>query len=471
MHCLRAFSSVVALSAFWAVTTLASPTSAQTTVAEAEALVSDPFFTRSTFSIARTLYVAVNEPGASNSNNGKFPTYRGGLDGPFKDLNATVLRQALANTNNGLRVYIRAGTYRAPDGGLRIRGGGTAATPIIVAGYPGDARPIVDGGECLPFDKVLAIAAGEQAYTPKVESTIKLDGRYGIVEDLQIHCGFRYNVFARGLHNIIRRNIIRGAYEDSIKNTAGADYGLLADNDIAGFVSQGLDHFGANHWLVTRNVIHDPGLDPNSGIVVGNGITVKGAARNVVITRNTVRRFLTNPDQGAITLGAPAALDLMPLDGSGNVVAAAQDAIAMGNTVEEFTGAAFSVQACKNCVVSANTVDRTLGVLKIGIAEETRNESLDSALLPYSSGLIARSNNARFTTVDCGGSLYLGQSCYAIFVVNSQETVGMTMTQNTYYSDDMPFFVYDWGMMDLKGLQTLTGAEVASTITPLALWP
>ena len=178
----------------------------------------------------------------------------------------------------------------------------------VLAHETGDARPIVDGGECLPFDKVLAIAAGQQAYTPKVESTIKLDGRYGIVEDLQIQCGFRYNVFARGLHNIIRRNIIRGAYEDSIKNTSGADYGLVADNDIAGFVSQGLDHFGANHWLVTRNVFHDPGRDPNSGIVVGNGITVKGAARNVVITRNTVRRFLTNPDQGAITLGAPAAL-------------------------------------------------------------------------------------------------------------------------------------------------------------------
>ena len=74
----------------------ASAAHAQATVAEAEARVADPFFTRSTFSIARTLYVATNEPGASNSNNGKFPTYRGGLDGPFKDLNSTVVRQALA---------------------------------------------------------------------------------------------------------------------------------------------------------------------------------------------------------------------------------------------------------------------------------------------------------------------------------------------------------------------------------------
>jgi hypothetical protein len=35
----------------------------------------------------------------------------------------------------------------------------------------------------------------------------------------------------------------------------------------------------------------------------------------------------------------------------------------------------------------------------------------------------------------------------------------------------MPFFVYDFGLLDLAGLQRLTGAEEASTITPLALWP
>jgi hypothetical protein len=465
-YLLRAPVAVVFLLVLGGVTSLAQ---AQQSAAEAEARVADPFFTRTTFSIAKTLYVAINEPGASNINNGRYPTYRGGLNGPFKDLTSVTLRQALA-TNTGVRVYVRAGTYLVPDGGVRIRGGGTEATPAILAGYPGDARPIIDGGECLPWETIRAIALGAP-YTPRVESLIKLDGRYDIIEDLQLQCGFRYNVLTRGAHTILRRNIIRGAYEDSIKNTIGADYGLVADNDISGFVSQGVDHFAANHWLVTRNTFHHPAPDPNTGGIVGNAITVKGSGRNVVITNNFVHSFFTAPDQAAITLGAPAALSSVQYDGLGNAVAAAIEAVAMANTVQDFTGAAFGVQSCERCVVSENTVDRTLGVLKIGISEETRLNNPDSAVLPYSTGLVARGNDARFPTIDCDNSIYLGQSCYALFVVNGLETEGMTIEQNTYYSSSMPYFVYDWNLYDLGAVQSLAGIELSSQIAPLAFWP
>jgi hypothetical protein len=446
-----------------------TPASAQLTMAEAEARVADPFFSRTTFSISKTYYVAINQPGASNSNNGRYPTYRGGLDGPFKDLTSTTLRQVLANANTGIRVYVRAGTYLAPEGGVRIRGGGTEATPAILAGYPGDSRPIIDGGECLPWQTVRAIADG-MPYTPRVESLIKLDGGYDIVQDLQLQCGFRYNVLARGHHTIIRRNIIRGGYEDAIKNMLGGDHGLVADNDISGFVSQGLDHFAANNWLVTRNVFHDPGPDPNTSGVVGNAITVKGSARNVVITRNVVQRFATALDQAAITLGAPAMVSSMRYATDGTVLPAAIDAVAMGNVITDFTGAAFGLQSCRSCVVADNDVDRTLGFVRIGISEETRVDNPDSGLLPYSSDLEIRSNDARFGTVDCSEPVKVGQSCYAVFVVNGEEAQGLRMEQNRYYTDSMPFFVYDWTIYDLLGLQLLAGIESGSQITPLASW-
>jgi hypothetical protein len=46
-----------------------------------------PFYSRpdSEFQIANTYYVAANEPGASNTNNGRYPTSRGGKNGPFRD--------------------------------------------------------------------------------------------------------------------------------------------------------------------------------------------------------------------------------------------------------------------------------------------------------------------------------------------------------------------------------------------------
>jgi hypothetical protein len=460
---------VAAVVLFGLISGIGSPVFAQLTVSEAEARVADPFFSRTAFSISKTYYVAVNEPGASNSNDGRYPTYRGGVNGPFKDLTSTTLRQALSNANTGIRVYVRAGTYLAPDGGVRIRGGGTEATPAILAGYPGDPRPIIDGGECLPWATVRAIANG-LPYTPRVESLIKLDGRYDIVQDLQLQCGFRYNVLTRGQHTIVRRNIIRGGYEDAIKNIEG-DYGLVADNDISGFVSQGLDHFAADNWLVTRNVFHGPGRDPNTAGVVGNAITVKGSARNVVITRNIVNGFATAPDQAAITLGAPASLSLLQYDTSGKVLPAAIAAVAMANVVTDFTGAAFALQSCRSCVVADNDVNRTLGLVRIGISAESRLTFADSGVLPYSSDLEVRTNDARFASVDCSESIYLGQSCYALFVVNSEEAQDLKMDHNRYYTSSMPFFVYDWAVYDLPGLQLLAGIETGSQIVPLASWP
>jgi hypothetical protein len=448
----------------------AGPAEAQLTLDAAEARVMEPFFTRTTFEIAstKTFYVAINEPGASNSNNGRYPTYQGGTNGPFKDFNSIALLSALANSgSSGVAVFVRAGRYRAPNGGVRIRGGGSELRPAILAGYPGDTRPVIDGEECLPWDTIHAIAEGQTSYTPRVPSLIRMDGRYVIVQDLQLQCGFAHVVLARGQHMILRRNVIRGAYEDAIKTTTGADRGLVSENDIAGFVSQGVDHFGATNWLITRNVMHDPAPDPLSGGVGGNAITVKGSAINTVITRNTIRGFATAVDQSAVTFGAPAALEFLRYDGVGNPMASALDGVAMANTVEQFTGAAFGIQSCQNCIIAENQVQTTIGAVKIGIDAEVRAASYESGVFPYSSGTVVRGNRITFQTVNCETPVTLGQSCFALFVANTLEAADLVASDNIYYSPEMPPFVWNWEVFDLSSFQLITGTEISSQLLPL----
>ena len=55
---------------------------------------------------ATVYYVAVNEPGASDDNNGLYPTYQDGLDGPW-----LTIQRAASTMTAGDVTYVRAGTY------------------------------------------------------------------------------------------------------------------------------------------------------------------------------------------------------------------------------------------------------------------------------------------------------------------------------------------------------------------------
>ncbi len=57
-------------------------------------------------SASTVYYVAANEPGASDSNNGGYPTYQGGQDGPW-----LTIQHAADTMTAGDTTYVRAGTY------------------------------------------------------------------------------------------------------------------------------------------------------------------------------------------------------------------------------------------------------------------------------------------------------------------------------------------------------------------------
>jgi hypothetical protein len=82
-------------------------------------------------------YVAVNEVGANNSNNGLFPTYQGGVNGPWLSI-----KHAAAQMVAGDTTYVREGTYY--ESNIGFANSGTATSRITLTNYPGESV-IIDG--------------------------------------------------------------------------------------------------------------------------------------------------------------------------------------------------------------------------------------------------------------------------------------------------------------------------------------
>ena len=97
---------------------------------------------------AATYYVAINEPGASNTTcNGLHPTNQGGANCPFKDFTAVPVREKLYKTAVGdsptknVTVKVRTGTYiieplevfvGEPVAGIYINANGANANEFVV---------------------------------------------------------------------------------------------------------------------------------------------------------------------------------------------------------------------------------------------------------------------------------------------------------------------------------------------------
>src|SRR3989344_1215975 len=321
-----------------------------------------PFYTRldSQFVISKTYYVATNQPGASNTNNGLYPTYQGGVNGPFKDLNDPVIRNLLSGSQ-GVKMIIRQGTYvlqEMNEGGVDSSTGGTGLTlngsgdefhPVILTSYPGETA-ILDGGENIPWDQIRRIVAGQETYNIKIRQVVNLAGQYNIVENLTIRYGFSHNIQSTAKNSVIRNNIFLGAYEDSLKVTEAVDGLSIYNNNISGFSSQAVDHFGGNNVIIENNDIHDPGLDPVTNQIEANAIGTKGGASGVLVRGNKNHDFNTNL-QPAIVLGGTGTLSIFKKDASGNLLHSSSNELVTGNTIYNYRGPAISILACKNCTV------------------------------------------------------------------------------------------------------------------------
>jgi hypothetical protein len=428
----------------------AQHTSVSRLLSEAEARVTLPFYLRreSEFRISKTYYVAANEPGASNDNTGLVPNHQGGRNGPFKDLNDRRIR-SLLSTAEGVKMVIRQGVYRLErmgddESGLVLRGQGDEYRPVILSGYPGETA-VLDGGERLPDEQLRRIAAGQEHYTIKIRQVINVEGQYNIIENLTIRYGFRHNIGTGGKYTVIRNNILEGAYEDSIKTVRGADYGFIYRNDIKGFGSQAIDHFGANNWLIKENDIHDPQSDPPTGRIEANAIGAKGRLENAVIVDNAIHDFKTRPRTSAIVAGGGGDFRRSRFDVLGFDKAPSARHIVVGrNRIYNYRGPAIGLISCDDCAAVENVVSNTLGGFMVGVLPDEAKLDLNRGLSKSHNLLIARNsfagNHAGQDVCRSDNDIPLGTTCFTYFVADPESLKGSVSADNKYFSDTPPIF-------------------------------
>ena len=90
-------------------------------------------------SASTVYYVAANEPGANDANNGLYPTYQSGQDGPW-----LTIQHAASTMTAGDTTYVRAGTYYESD--IRFANSGAPGAPVTLANYQSE-EVIIDGSQ------------------------------------------------------------------------------------------------------------------------------------------------------------------------------------------------------------------------------------------------------------------------------------------------------------------------------------
>ncbi|TEU14131.1 MAG: hypothetical protein E3J21_16780 [Anaerolineales bacterium] len=101
-------------------------------------------------------YVAANEPGASDDNNGLYHTYQGGQDGPWLTI------QHAANTiTAGGTTYVRTGTYY--ESGIIFARSGAPDAPITLTNHESE-EVIIDGSKAQDDYPGIAIMEGRGHY-------------------------------------------------------------------------------------------------------------------------------------------------------------------------------------------------------------------------------------------------------------------------------------------------------------------
>jgi hypothetical protein len=119
-------------------------------------------------------YVAVNEPGASDDNNGLYPTYQDGQDGPW-----LTIQRAASTMTAGDVTYVRAGTYY--ESGISFAHSGAPDAPITLANYQSE-EVVIDGSQSIDETPGIWIVEGRSHYVIQ-GFTIRNMGWSGIATD------------------------------------------------------------------------------------------------------------------------------------------------------------------------------------------------------------------------------------------------------------------------------------------------
>jgi len=101
-------------------------------------------------------FVAANEPGASDDNNGHYPTYQDGQDGPW-----LTIQRAASTMTAGDVTFIRGGTYY--ESGISFAHSGAPGAPITLANYQSE-EVVIDGSQSTDETPGIWIVDGSDYY-------------------------------------------------------------------------------------------------------------------------------------------------------------------------------------------------------------------------------------------------------------------------------------------------------------------
>ena len=223
-------------------------------------------------------YVAANEPGASDSSNGLYPTHQGGQDGPW-----LTIQHAADTMTAGDTTYIQAGTYY--ETGITFASSGALGEPITLANYQSE-EVIIDGSGASIVTAGIWIDNVPGHYSVQgltvrnmTWSGIETDGSTTeVYQDITIReCVLHDNGWSG-----IELAAVDGFVLENVEAYGNAFYGLNISGSADGTLS-------AANGVVRDSSFHDHTGDEGHGLAINQGhdITVS----DCVAYHNTIHGF------------------------------------------------------------------------------------------------------------------------------------------------------------------------------------
>jgi hypothetical protein len=223
-------------------------------------------------------YVAVDEPGASDDNNGLYPTYQGDQDGPW-----LTIQRAASTMRAGDVAYVRGGTYY--EAGIFFANSGEPNEPITLTNYQSE-EVIIDGSQAAEAYPGVWVAEGRGHYVIQ-GFTIANMGWSGIATDEETSAPYK-DITIRDciLHDNgwsgIDLAAVDGFVVDNVEAYDNAFYGVNITGSADGELS-------AANGIVRNSSFYNHTGDEGHGLAINQGHDI--SVSDSVAYHNTIHGF------------------------------------------------------------------------------------------------------------------------------------------------------------------------------------
>ncbi len=339
--------------------------------------------------VAKTYFVAINEPGASNTAcDGLSPTDQGNGHCPFKDLSSPSVAGLLDGAKS-TRLELRTGTYLVSGwDGLRVTGAGASeAERVVLSSHAGEQVtldvPSPDGALCM--------GPGAPMMPECVREVVRVSGQYTAVQGLTIRNGLAYNLeVTAGAHHLVRCNTLTETADfpmrsDSMKLDGQATDTKIMNNEFTKFRSQAIDMAGVNNVLVEGNNFHDP-HDADAGAT-----GCKFGTSDVTIHDNSVHDLGSSTKTSVFSLGGTGSPHPDDLE--------AYRIHVVGNRVSNVQGKVAQFVSCQDCSFEKNDVSNVGGGVLLSAAATGMPDcsAIPTGCKPTSGALISGNRMKKLT--------------------------------------------------------------------------